>query len=62
MAIELLKKKWICLNCGYQFETPWIPRQFVRCPRCGSNNVCRAVDETRGSGGPGKRFRWGQRE
>jgi len=51
-------KKWRCLDCGYEFETPWIPSSFVRCPRCGSNRVFR-IDPYRGRGGRPDRWRRG---
>jgi len=53
----MLRKKWVCVNCGHEFETPWIPSQFVKCPNCGSNLVHR-IDQLRGKGF-GNRFRRG---
>jgi len=44
-----VKKRWVCMDCGYEFETPWIPFNMVKCPRCGSKNVHR-IDEKRGFG------------
>jgi len=44
-----MNKRWRCLDCGHEFETPWIPFNFVKCPRCGSKNVVR-VDPYRGRG------------
>jgi len=44
-----MKKKWVCMNCGYEFETSWIPFYMVKCPKCGSKMVHR-IDENRGKG------------
>jgi len=52
------------MDCGHEFETPWIPFNMVRCPNCGSRRVHR-IDEKRGRGyGPRHRRgicggRWG---
>jgi len=46
-------KRWKCLSCGHEFETPWIPFHAVQCPKCGSKNVVR-IDAARGRG-------WGPR-
>jgi len=52
-----MKKVWICRNCGTQFETPWIPFSYAKCPNCGSKDVYR-IDEKRGKGF-GPRYRRG---
>jgi len=44
-----MKKKWVCMNCGHEFETPWMPFYMVKCPKCGSKMVHR-IDENRGKG------------
>ena len=52
-----LKKKWYCSKCGQEFETPWIPSQFVTCPNCGADHkFIFRVDEFKGKGF-GNRFR-----
>ena len=51
------KKIWVCMNCGNEFETDWIPYYMVKCPYCGSSNVHR-IDEARGHG-YGPRYRRG---
>jgi len=52
-----MRKKWVCMDCGHEFETPWIPFNMVKCPRCGSARVHR-IDSGRGRG-YGPRFRRG---
>jgi len=43
-------RKFKCLDCGYEFEEPFgKPRWFIKCPKCGSQNVVR-VDTERGWG------------
>jgi len=60
MHIQLVmgvKKRWVCMDCGHEFETPWIPFNMVRCPKCGSRRVHR-IDARRGQG-YGRRYRRG---
>jgi len=52
-----MKKKWVCMDCGHEFETPWVPFSSVKCPRCGSARVHR-IDSGRGRG-YGPRYRRG---
>ena len=52
-----MEKKWRCMDCGHEFTTPWIPSQYVECPRCGSRRVYR-TDRRRGRG-TGPRWRRG---
>ncbi|ADU96488.1 protein of unknown function DUF134 [Thermovibrio ammonificans HB-1] len=62
----LPKRKFQCLDCGYEFEEPFgKPRWMVKCPKCGSENVVRADAQggwCRGGRGWGWRFRGGQPE
>ncbi len=54
-----LRRKFKCLDCGYEFEEPFgKPRWMVKCPKCGSSNVVR-VDVPAGFGrGAGRGRGW----
>jgi len=44
-----MNKRWVCMDCGCEFETAWIPFNMVKCPKCGSRRVYR-IDDQRGKG------------
>jgi DNA-directed RNA polymerase subunit RPC12/RpoP len=44
------KRKFQCLDCGYEFEEPFgKPRWMLKCPKCASENIVR-VDAPQGWG------------
>jgi DNA-directed RNA polymerase subunit RPC12/RpoP len=43
-----LKKVWKCIRCGAVFETDWLPRNMIACPKCGERAWLIRVDQNRG--------------